>query len=180
MSASSIKRVRPTQGRTKEDFIKRELKLKSGEVFRVDVARQDLQQLYKLGLFDNANISLNGDARNVDVTYDLIERLARGVNVGGGYSADTGLFGTINYKDQNFGGINQQVGVNLQVGSRDVQFDGNYTSPYRASNPDMPGYSVNAFGVEPYPRPSMIISPILLRQGITTNPAKDSLAAASR
>ena len=136
---------KPTQGRTKEDFIKRELKLKSGEVFRVDVARQDLQQLYKLGLFDNANISLNGDARNVDVTYDLIERLARGVNVGGGYSADTGLFGTINYKDQNFGGINQQVGVNLQVGRRDVQFDGNYTSPYRASNPDMPGYSVNAF-----------------------------------
>jgi outer membrane protein insertion porin family len=42
-----------------------------------------------------------------------IERAARGVNVGGGYSADTGLFGTISYKDQNFGGINQQVGDSM-------------------------------------------------------------------
>jgi outer membrane protein insertion porin family len=31
------------------------------------------------------------------------------------------------------------------VGSRDLQFDGSFTSPYRASNPDRPGYSVNAF-----------------------------------
>ena len=136
---------KPTQGRTKEDFLKRELKLKSGEVFRVDVARQDLQQLYKLGLFDNANVSLNGDARQVDVTYDLIERSARGVNVGGGYSPSSGLFGTINYKDQNFGGVNKQLGLNAQIGAKDFQFDGNFTSPYRASNPDMPGYSVNGF-----------------------------------
>lgn len=136
---------KPTTGRTKEDFIKRELKLKSGDIFRVDVARQDLQQLYQLGLFDNANVSLNGDARKVDVTYDLTERSVRGVNVGGGYSGDTGVFGTISYKDQNFGGVNKQVGLNVQVGANNVQFDGNFTSPYRVSNPDMPGYSVNGF-----------------------------------
>jgi outer membrane protein insertion porin family len=136
---------KPTTGRTKEDFIKRELKLKSGDIFRVDVARQDLQQLYQLGLFDNANVSLNGDARKVDVTYNLTERSVRGVNVGGGYSGDTGVFGTISYKDQNFGGVNKQVGLNVQVGANNVQFDGNFTSPYRVSNPDMPGYSVNGF-----------------------------------
>ncbi len=135
----------PTQGRSKEDFIKRELKLKPGQVFRVDVARQDLQQLYKTGLFENANVALNGDARNVAVTYDLTERPARGVNVGGGYSGDSGLFGTISYKDQNFGGINQQVGLDVQVGNRDLLFSGNFTNPYRASNPGMPGYSVDVF-----------------------------------
>lgn len=134
-----------TKGRTKEDFIRRELKLKTGDTFRVDVARQDLQQLYQLGLFDNANVSLNGDARKVDVSYDLTERSVRGVNVGGGYSADTGVFGTINYKDQNFGGVNKTVGLNVQVGTNNVQFDGNFTSPYRVSNPDMPGYSVDGF-----------------------------------
>ena len=136
---------KPTQGRTKEDFLRSELKLKPNDIFRVDVARQDLQHLYQLGLFDNANISLNGDARKVDVSYDLIERAARGVNVGGGYSADSGVFGVISYKDQNFGGINQQVGFNVQGGSRDFQFNGNFTSPYRASNPDTPGYNVDVF-----------------------------------
>jgi len=139
------KEGKPTQGRTKQDFINQELKLKPGQVFRIDVAQQDLQHLYQLGLFDNANISLNGDARKIDVTYDLTERPARAVNAGGGYSADTGLFGTINYKDQNFGGINQQLGGNIQVGTRDFQFDGNFTNPYRANNPDTPGYSIDAF-----------------------------------
>ncbi|MGB5962048.1 MAG: BamA/TamA family outer membrane protein [Coleofasciculaceae cyanobacterium] len=139
------KEGKETKGRTKEDFIKRELKLKSGEIFRVDVARQDLQQLYQLGLFDNANVSLDGDARKVDVTYDLTERSVRGVNVGGGYNGEAGVFGTISYRDQNFGGVNKQVGLNVQVGTNNVQFDGNFTSPYRVSNPDMPGYSVNGF-----------------------------------
>ncbi len=139
------KEGKPTQGRTRQDFINSEVKFKPGQVFRRDVAQADLQHLYQLGLFDYANISLNGDARKIDVTYDLIERSARGVNLGGGYSADSGVFATANFKDQNFNGINQQVGLNLLLGGKDFQFDGNFTSPYRASNPDTPGYSVNAF-----------------------------------
>ncbi|MGQ4648683.1 BamA/TamA family outer membrane protein [Lyngbya aestuarii] len=135
----------PTQGRTREDFLKRELKLQSGEAFRVDVARQDLKQMYQLGLFDKVDISLNGDAREVDVTYDLTERLARGVNASAGYNNDTGIFGTISYDDQNLGGVNQKLGLNLQISRRDLQFETNYGNPYRASDPDRPGYNVNAF-----------------------------------
>lgn len=133
------------EGRTREDFIKDELKLQPGDVFRVDVARRDLQQLYKLGLFDKVDISLNGDAKKADVTYELTERPARGINAGAGYNNDSGIFGTISYKDQNFGGVNQKVGLNLQVSSRDLQFDGNYGKAYRASNPDQPGYNISAF-----------------------------------
>lgn len=135
----------PTDGRTQEDFIRSQLQLKPGDVFQVDVARQDLQQLYRSGLFDNVDIALNGDPNNLDVTYDLTERPARAVNAGGGYSDNTGLFGTISYQDQNLGGVNQKLGFNMQVSARDLQFEGNYTNPYRASNPDMPGYNVNAF-----------------------------------
>jgi len=133
------------EGRTKPDFLKRELKLKPGQVFRADVARQDLQQLYQLGLFDKADVALNGDARKVEVTYDLTERLARSVNAGGGYNNDSGLFGTVSYRDQNIGGVNQQVGLNVQVGQRDLQFDGKFSDPYRSSNPDRLGYSIDAF-----------------------------------
>ncbi|MBD1926204.1 BamA/TamA family outer membrane protein [Trichocoleus sp. FACHB-90] len=135
----------PTQGRTKEDFLLREIKLKSGQPFRVDVARGDLQQLYQLGLFENADVSLNGDPRKVDVTYELTEGKSRSVNVGGGYSDNSGLYGTLSYNDRNLGGTNQQLGGNLQVSPRDVQFDGKFSSPYRASNPDRLGYSVDAF-----------------------------------
>ena len=136
---------KPTDGRTREDFLQDDLQLKSGELFRMDVAQQDLQQLYQLGLFNQVDISLNGDARKIDVTYELTERAARTVNVGGGYNDANGIFGTISYKDNNIGGVNQKLGFEVQLSPRDLQFEGNYGSPYRATNPDKPGYNVEAF-----------------------------------
>ncbi len=136
---------KPIEGRTKPDFLRQQLKLKPGQVFQENVVREDLQQLYKLGLFESANVALEGDATKVDVIYQLKEVGARSVNVGGNYSADQGIVGSIDYRDQNVGGVNDNLGVNLQLGARDFQFDSKFTSPYRASNPDRLGYSVNAF-----------------------------------
>ncbi|HBK63356.1 MAG TPA: hypothetical protein DD000_07500, partial [Cyanobacteria bacterium UBA11166] len=134
-----------TKGRTREDYIKREIKMQPGEVFKVDAARADLQQLYQLGLFDKVDVALNGDGSDVDVIYNITERQSRGVNAGAGYDNDNGIFGTISYNDQNLGGVNQKLGVNVQFSRRDLQFDGNYGKPYQASNPDSPGYNVNVF-----------------------------------
>ncbi|NEQ70470.1 MAG: BamA/TamA family outer membrane protein [Symploca sp. SIO2D2] len=136
---------KPTEGRTREDFLKDDLQLKSGDLFRMDVAQQDLRQLYQLGLFNQVDISLNGDAKKMDVTYELTERAPRTVNVGGGYNDANGIFGTISYKDNNIGGVNQKLGFELQLSPRDLQFEGNYGSPYRASSPEKPGYNVEAF-----------------------------------
>ena len=133
------------EGRTRTSFIQEELQLQPGEVFRLDTAQQDLQRLYQLGLFETVDITLNGDARNLDLTYEIIEAPARGINVGGGLSNENGIFGTIRYNDRNLGGINQKLDVNLQVGLRDFQFDTSYSNPYRASKPDRLGYSVNTF-----------------------------------
>ena len=136
---------KPIRGRTQESFLRKEIKLQPGQTFREDVVRQDLQRLYQLGLFDNAEITLNGDSRQVDVTYNLVERPPRAVNVGAGYSEDSGIYGTVNYQDQNIGGVGQSVGGNVLVGRRDVQFDANFKSPYRASQPDKIGYQIDAF-----------------------------------
>lgn len=136
---------KPTQGRSKPDYLTSQFKLKPGQVFRMDVARGDLQQLYQTGLFDKADVSLNGDARKVEVTYDLTERPARSVNAGGGYSADSGIVGTVSYSDRNLNGVGQQVGVNVQASTRDLQFNGNFTNPYNPNNPDKLGYTINAF-----------------------------------
>ncbi|MBD2000902.1 BamA/TamA family outer membrane protein [Leptolyngbya sp. FACHB-541] len=135
----------PIEGRTREDFIRRELQLQPGQVFNENTARQDLQQLYALGLFENVDISLGGTAQQVDVTYNLAEQLSRSFNVGGGYNDDSGLFGTVTYQDQNFGGVGERINADVQISAEDFQFGTNFTSPYRASNPDRLGYSVDAF-----------------------------------
>jgi outer membrane protein insertion porin family len=47
----------PIKGRTKEDFLRQQLKLKPGKVFADDLARQDVQTLYRLGLFKSVNVA---------------------------------------------------------------------------------------------------------------------------
>jgi len=134
-----------TDGRTNEGYIREAIALKPGQVFRVETAQQDLRSLYQLGLFQRADIDLQDSDGKVDVTYELSELPSRGFDAGGGYSENSGLFGSIRYNDQNVGGINHQLGLNLQVGTRDLQFDANYGRAYRATHPDRVGYNVNAF-----------------------------------
>ncbi|HYX14124.1 MAG TPA: outer membrane protein assembly factor [Nostoc sp.] len=135
----------PVGGRTKPDFLQQQLKLKSGQIFQENIVKQDIQQLYRTGLFESVNVALEGDATKLDLVYQLKESGARGVNVGGSYNADQGLIGTISYQDQNVGGVNDTLGVNLGVSSRDLQFNSKFSSPHRITNPDRLGYTVNGF-----------------------------------
>ncbi|MBD2530404.1 outer membrane protein assembly factor [Nostoc flagelliforme FACHB-838] len=135
----------PVGGRTKPDFLQQQLKLKPGQIFQENVVKQDIQQLYRTGLFESVNVALEGDATKLDLVYQLKETGARGVNVGGSYNADQGLTGTISYQDQNVGGVNDTLGVNVGVSSRDLQFNSKFISPYRTTNPDRLGYTVNGF-----------------------------------
>ncbi|MEH2198224.1 outer membrane protein assembly factor [Nostoc sp.] len=135
----------PVGGRTKPDFLQQQLKLKPGQIFQENIVKQDIQQLYQTGLFQTVNVALEGDATKLDLVYQLKETGARGVNLGGSYNADRGLIGTISYQDRNVGGINDTLGLNVGVSSRDLQFNSKFVSPYRTTNPDRLGYTINGF-----------------------------------
>jgi outer membrane protein insertion porin family len=136
---------KPVVGRTKTDFIRKQLKLKAGDIFKDDVVRKDVQQLYASGLFESVNVNLEGDATKTDVIYQLKETGARAINVGGSYNADQGILGTLNYQDRNVGGINDTLSANLQLGRRDFLFDSSFNSPYRITDPNRNGYTINVF-----------------------------------
>lgn len=135
----------PVRGRTRDSFLREQIQLKPGQIFQESAARQDLQRILQTGLFTNGRISLEGDARRTTVVYNLTEARSRAFNVSGGINDDLGVFGNLNYNDTNFNGIGQQIGGNVSVGTRDVQFDGRFVSPYRTSEPDKLGYSVSGF-----------------------------------
>ncbi len=135
---------KPIQGRTQQDFLRRELKVKPGQVFQENLMQQDLQHLYQLGLFQNIKVALEGNPSKVDIIYSLSEIPANAVKLGSGYNQD-GIFGTVSYKDQNVGGVNQHLGVDVQASLRDLQFGTSFTSAYRPSNPDRLGYQIKAF-----------------------------------
>ena len=135
----------PIKGRTQPAFLRRQIKLQPGQVFREEDARADLRRLSELGIFDNTTISFEGDARRVAVVYNVVEGSARRVNFSGGYNDQQGLFASINFQDNNFAGLGQKFSANVQPGTLDTQFDARFDSPYRDTDPNTPGYGAYVF-----------------------------------
>lgn len=135
----------PIRGRTRPDFIQRQIQLRPGQVFQEPVAKQDLNRLNQLGLFSQTSVTFEGDSRRLVVIYNLAERRSRAINVGAGYNDDLGLFGSVTFQDQNVNGVGQRLSTSVLVGTRDVQFDGRFVSPYRSTDPETPGYSFGGF-----------------------------------
>jgi outer membrane protein insertion porin family len=137
------------EGRTRQDFIRRELSQQPGDVFNQNELVRDLEKLLSLGVFQDASIELlpdeTADPPTVDVLYRLEEGFARSVRVGGGISTELGLFGAVNYRDRNFRGLGEDINLGLQAGGRGLEFNTGYTSPYRESRPNRLGYSINGF-----------------------------------
>jgi outer membrane protein insertion porin family len=135
----------PIKGKSKESFIRQEIKSKQGDIFQVSKIQADLQNLLKTGLFVNAGVTLEGDENKTSVVYNIAEGSNRQANLGGGFSSDAGIFGSATYNDSNFGGQGNQIGGRVMLGSKDLQFNGKFSSPFRESNPNRWGYSINAF-----------------------------------
>lgn len=137
----------PVKGKTREFVVTREIELESGKVFRRNTAQQDLQRLYGLGIFQDARLSFSPgkDPNRVTVNVDLVEDSGGQFDVGGGYSSDTGLLGTVSYQQKNLGGNNQTLGSEISISDEDLLFDLSFTDPWIASSDTRTSYTVNAF-----------------------------------
>lgn len=136
---------KPIEGRTSRDFISREIRLKPGDALSENVIQADLQQLQQLGLFDRVDVSIVPEGTNVDVFYNIKERSARSVSVGGGYNDDVGVFGTVGYRDSTVGRIHQRVEANAEVSRENIDYDVRFISPYRVGEPGNLGYNLRVF-----------------------------------
>lgn len=135
----------PIKGRTQTDFIIGLLKLKPGQVFREDLLEADLQRLRRLESFNQVNVEREEDASSVKVIYKIKERDFPSLILGGGSNDDVGLYGRVGYKDANISGLNDKLDTTVQLSSEDIQFNGQFTSPYRPGEPNRLGYSIRGF-----------------------------------
>jgi outer membrane protein insertion porin family len=135
----------PIKGRTQRDFIIGLLKLKPGQVFREDLLQADLQRLRRLESFNQVNVYSKEDASSVNIIYAIKERSFPSIILGGGNNDDVGLYGRVGYKDENVSGLNDRLNTVLQFSTKDVQFNGQFTSRYRSEEPNRLGYSIRGF-----------------------------------
>jgi len=137
----------PVKGKTREFIITREMRLKAGDIFNRNTAQQDLQRVFGLGLFEDVRLSFSpgSDPREVIVNVDVVEGNTGSVAAGGGISSNAGLFGTVSYQQRNFGGNNQTLGAEVQLGEREFLFDLNFSDPWIAKDNFRTSYTVNVF-----------------------------------
>ncbi len=169
---------KPIGGATRPFIITREAELKAGKIFNATTAQRDLQRIFGLGLFEDVKISLvpGTDPTKVIVQFNVIERKTASILAGGGISSTNGLFGSVSFNQQNLGGNAQKLGAEVQLGTRDLLFDLNFSDPWIATDPNRTSYNVNVFqrrslslvfdgGKTPLYIPGTSDVPRVLRQG---------------
>lgn len=137
----------PTDGRTRDFIITREMELKPGDVFNRNIAQRDLRRVFGLGILEDARLSFSPgeDPREVVVNVDVVEGNTGSLAAGAGYSSNSGLFGTVSYQEQNLGGNNQTLGAEIQLGEREFLFDVSFTDPWIATDDNRLSYTINGF-----------------------------------
>ncbi len=140
------KRCKP--GKTRPYIITREMQSKPGDVFNRPQVTKDLEQVFKLGIFEDVRLSLNPgstDPRKVDVGVNIVERNTGSIAAGTGVSSTAGLFGSASYQQQNFRGKNMKIGGEVQVGERELLLDVSFTDPWIAGDRHRTSYTLNGF-----------------------------------
>ncbi len=138
----------PIRGRTRDFIVTREFQTKPGDIFNRAIVEQDLQRAFGLGIFEDVRLSLQPsetDPRKVVVVANVAEKNAGSIFASAGISSASGLFGSVGYQQQNFGGNNQKLSAEVQVGQRELLFDLSFTDPWIGGDPYRTSYTVNLF-----------------------------------
>ncbi len=141
--------------RTKDQVIRRELRVRPGMVVNTDWIKSDYERLQATGYFSKVNPDIKEGPdpkkpQDVTLVWEVSEQRTASANIGFGYSGGItgqGLYGTLGYQDTNLHGTGNSASVQFQRGSRTYLGQIGVTVPYVGNTPQSQRYSlsVNVF-----------------------------------
>jgi outer membrane protein insertion porin family len=118
--------------KTKTKVIRREIKLKEGDLFNVIQFRHQLGKLQALGYFEDVNVGFDTPEGRDDVL-DLIltvrEKKTASIGINVGYGTETGLSGGITFTEANLNGLGHKLDIGFDEGD-EARYWATYSSPY--------------------------------------------------
>ena len=131
--------------RTLDNVIRREFRLKEGELFDSVKLRRSKQRLNNLQFFEDVKIDTRRGTESdlVDITTTVTERQTGSVNVGAGFSSSENLIFNAGISQNNFMGTGRRLVFSTNLSSRRTDFNLSFTDP-RIFNTTMSG-GVDAF-----------------------------------
>ena len=118
--------------KTKTYVIRREIKLKKGDIFNVTKFRHHLGKLQGLGYFEDVNVAFDvpeEDDSNVDVILTVKEKRTASVGLNLAYGTESGVSGGLTYGDTNLFGRGMTFEVGFNEG-KEASYWLTFASPY--------------------------------------------------
>jgi len=129
--------------RTKDKVIRRELVLFPGQVFRRSALQRSLRNVMLLNYFGNVTPDFRQlpDGR-VDLTMKVEEKPTGQIQVGGGYSEQDHLTGTISLGIPNLFGGGQNAQISAEFGKSLLSYRLGFTEPWFRDTPTSVGFDI--------------------------------------
>ncbi|MEZ0391055.1 MAG: outer membrane protein assembly factor BamA [Pseudobdellovibrionaceae bacterium] len=119
--------------KTRDKVVRRELKIREGELYNETRRRESLENIQRLGFFDEVNFKTSTppekpDQLNIEIV--VKERNTGSIQLGAGYGSVTGftLQGQVN--QSNFLGRGQKLSAGLNISKDISSYNFNFTEPY--------------------------------------------------
>ncbi|HEY0798361.1 MAG TPA: POTRA domain-containing protein [Candidatus Baltobacteraceae bacterium] len=136
---------------TKDEVIRRQLRLKPGMVVTQSALRRDYDRLNNLGFFDKVELNPKpgpNPKKPAELTLDwnVKEQRTGTAGIGAGYSGGingTGLTGYVSYSQSNINGSGNGASIKVERGSRLSDASASVTIPYLGKTPRSQKYSLS-------------------------------------
>ncbi len=129
--------------KTKEFVIRRELRVKPGDIYRQSNIIRSQREIIQLNFFKNVIPDVVPyDSNSVDIVFKVEEKPTGQISLGAAYNTLDGLTGTFSLAIPNFRGNGQYLGINMEYGSTKRYYGFSFREPYLFWTPTSIGFSL--------------------------------------
>ncbi|MBV8152258.1 MAG: BamA/TamA family outer membrane protein, partial [Candidatus Eremiobacteraeota bacterium] len=138
--------------KTHDDVVRRELRLRVGDVITQSALRRDYERLNNLGFFEKVDFTAKPGPdpkkpAEITVNWNVKEQRTGTATIGAGYSGGltgTGLTGNVSYSENNINGTGNGASVRLERGARYGNAQISTSIPYFGKTEQSQKYSIGA------------------------------------
>ncbi|MDZ7372863.1 MAG: outer membrane protein assembly factor BamA [candidate division KSB1 bacterium] len=137
--------------KTKDKVIRRELRIRPGEVFSRDALIRSQREVFMLNYFSNVVPEVKTvDNENVDLVIKVEEKSTDTANMSAGYSERDKIIGMIGVSMNNLFGNGQRLSFDWNFGRFYRSFQISFTEPWLFDTPTLAGFSIYDLKRDPY------------------------------
>ena len=130
--------------RSQDKILRREFQMAEGDIFTLRKLQRSRQRLVNLGYFEKVEVTTapGSDKTKILVNVDVTERPTGVFSIGGGYSSQDSLLGTVDLSQNNFLGRGWQASIRLRLGANTQQGIISFTEPWLFDRPLAAGFDL--------------------------------------